>query len=328
MTALPPAISVHIVTHNSAAALPACLEALRRQEFDGYQVRVLDNASTDDTPALLNRAGVEWIASRENTGYAAAHNTLIDQTRSEYVLTLNPDVFLQPGFLGAMKQALDAAPHVGSAAGCLLRVEQSGGDPIAIDSMGVRMRRTRQQILIGSDQPLSARRRDPVPIFGPDGAAAFYRRAMLDDIRAAEGDSRVDVFDAEFFMHKEDVDVCWRAQLRGWSSLYVPDAIAHHIRSFRPGRRERVSAEMRCLGVRNRYLLMLKNDLPRLLMRDLLPILFYDAQIFAYVLLRERSSLAAYRSLWGLRSHMIAKRRWIQANRRASVDDMRKWFSA
>lgn len=320
-----PAISVHIVTHNSAASLPACLEALRRQEFDGYQVRALDNASTDETPDLLTRTGVEWIANRENTGYAAAHNTLIDQTRSEYVLTLNPDVFLQPGFLGAMKRALDTDPAAGSAAGCLLRVEQSGGNPVGIDSMGVRMRRNRQQILIGSDQPLSARRFDPMPIFGPDGAAAFYRRTMLNDIRVPEAG---EVFDADFFMHKEDIDVCWRAQLRGWSSLYVPDAVAHHIRSFRPGRRERVSAEMRRLGVRNRYLPMLKNDVPRLFLRDLPPILFYDAKILAYVLLKERSSLAAYRSLWTLRKRMIAKRRWIQANRRASANDMARWFTS
>lgn len=305
-----PTVAVHIVTYNSAASIEVCLRALLDQRGVGYSVHLLDNASTDATVAIARGMGVEVTVSPVNLGYAAAHNRLLDQTASDYVLTLNPDVRLQPGFLAAMVAAMEAHPQVGSAAGCLLRVERLDAAPQGMDGAGVFMRRSRRQGLIADGLPIAKRPSQVAPIFGPDGAAAFYRRAMLDDIRV-----NGEVFDEDFFMHKEDVDVCWRAQLRGWEALYVPDAVAHHVRGFRPGQRERVSQHMRFLGLRNRYLLMLKNEHQTHFLRDLPFIALYDLGIMAYVLLRERSSLAAYRSAWALRGAMLAKRRVIQAGR-------------
>jgi GT2 family glycosyltransferase len=144
---------------------------------------------------------------------------------------------------------------------------------------------------------------------------------MLEDIRVSD-----EIFDPDFFMHKEDVDVCWRAQLRGWSSVYVPGAVAYHIRHFRPGQRQAVSPHMRFLGVRNRYLLMLKNDIPAHFWCDLPAIAFYDLRILAYLLLRERSSLRAFRSIWQLRQRMRKKRRIIQASRQVDWRQLRRWF--
>ena len=330
-----PTVSVHIVTYNSAASIEVCLRALLDQRGVDYSVYLLDNASTDATVAVARGMGVQVTVSETNLGYAAAHNRLLDQTASDNVLTLNPDVQLQPGFLAAMVAAMEAHPQVGSAAGCLLRVEHLGAAPQGMDSLGwvlsvlaatsqdsgdvpqvmdgagVFMRRSRRQGLIADGLPIAQRPAQITPIFGPDGAAAFYRRAMLDDIRV-----NGEVFDEDFFMHKEDVDVCWRAQLRGWGALYVPDAVAHHVRGFRPGQRERVSQDMRFLGLRNRYLLMLKNEHPAHFLRDLPFIALYDLGILAYVLLRERASLAAYRSAWALRGAMLTKRRVIQAGRK------------
>jgi GT2 family glycosyltransferase len=316
-------VSVHVVTFNSAATIAGCLEAALAQTGAAFQVRVLDNASEDDTRAIVRRMGVELIASERNLGYAAAHNRLIDSSESDYVLTLNPDARLYPGFLATLSAALDAAPEVGSACGKLLRVEAFDGDPVGIDGMGIYMRRSRRQGLLYEGAALDAVPETPFPVFGVDGACAFYRRAMLDDIRV-EGE----VFDADFFMHKEDIDVAWRARLRGWGALCVPTAAAAHVRAFRPGRRERVSAYMRCLGTRNRWLLLLKNEMAAGLRRDLLWIAGYDLAILGYLLLRERASLRAVESAWRLRGRMLAKRRIIQARRRAEWRDLRHWFGA
>ncbi len=316
-----PTTAVHIVTYHSAATIETCLRALLDQRGAEFTVRVLDNASQDTTVEIVRRLGVEVSISETNLGYAAAHNRLIDQTTSDYVLTLNPDVQLQPGFLAAMVAVLNASPQVGSAASCLLRVERLSDAPQVMDGAGVYMRRNRRQGLIGDGLPIRQRPPEVAPIFGPDGAAAFYRRTMLNDIRV-----NGEVFDEDFFMHKEDVDVCWRAQLRGWESHYVPDAVAHHVRGFRPGQRERVSQDMRFLGLRNRYLLMLKNEQILHFLCDLPFIALYDLGILAYVLLRERDSLAAYRSAWALRRRMLAKRRVIQAGRRATWHDIARAF--
>jgi GT2 family glycosyltransferase len=317
-----PRIAVHIVTYNSAAVIGSCLQALQDQDAD-FDVCIVDNASTDGTAERIASAGYRVITNTANLGYAAAHNLALAQSDSEYVLTLNPDVLLQPGYLSAMTQALDSQPTAGSAAGALLRVDHINDAPHAVDGIGLFMRRNRRQGLLlenaaPSEIPVESR-----PIFGPDGAAAFYRRAMLDDI-AVNGE----IFDTDFFMHKEDVDLCWRAQLAGWSSLYVPQARAHHIRTFRPGHREKVDRALRRYAVRNRYLLMLKNEIPALFLRDLPWIVLYDAAILGYLLLREPSSLAALAEAWKLRKSMIEKRHIIHARRKASREDIAVWFAA
>lgn len=318
-----PTVAIHIVTYNSAESIRTCLDSVQAQHYRDFSVQVFDNASTDATVEIVRAADVTIAVNATNLGYAAAHNHLIDSsTESRYVLTLNPDVWLDPGFVGAMVAALDAAPTVGSAAGLLLRTERLGTSPTHIDGAGLYMRRNRRQGLRHEGAAPDSAPRTPESIFGPDGAAAFYRRAMLDDVRC-----RGEVFDSAFFMHKEDIDLCWRAQLRGWGSLFVPTAIAHHVRSFRPGQRGRVSWLMRFYAVRNRYLLLLKNDTPRALWRDVLSIAGYELGIFAYLLLREQASLRAYTAAWALRARMLEKRREVQSRRTVSNDDMHRWFA-
>jgi GT2 family glycosyltransferase len=314
-------LSIHIVTYNSAATLEMCLRAVRKQTYRDFDILVIDNGSSDESAVVAERMGVRVIVNATNVGYAAAHNQAIDSTESDYVLTLNPDVRLEPDFLREMVTALDANPRLGSAAGCLLRVDSLGTAPTHIDGVGLMMTRSRRQRLIGEGWPVEQRPTQPMRIFGPDGAAAFYRRAMLDDIRVMG-----EVFDADFFMHKEDVDVCWRAQLRGWESVYVPGAVAQHIRKFRPGQRQRVSAYMRFLGVRNRYLLMLKNEISAHFWRDVMAILVYEVGILGYVLLRERESLRAYFSVLRLLPRILAKRRVIQGGREVGWRQMAEAF--
>jgi GT2 family glycosyltransferase len=316
-------VSVHIVTYNSAAHIEACLQSLQNQQGVDFSALVVDNASSDDTVARVEKMGVSIIKNTQNAGYSVAHNQAIAQTanQSDYVLTLNPDVWLDPHYLARIVAVLDENPHVGSAAGRLLRVEKLGDTPEWIDSTGLFMSKSRRQLLRNSGDPVAVCRTIQDFVFGPDGAAAVYRRAMLEDI-AIEGE----IFDEDFFMHKEDVDICWRAQLRGWQSVYVPDAIGHHIRGFRPGQRERVSADMRFFGVRNRYLLMMKNDIGAHFWRDFLAIAWYDLKIFGFILLKERASLKAFASAWKMRGRMLKKRRVIQTGRKVTWEALKKWF--
>jgi GT2 family glycosyltransferase len=146
---------------------------------------------------------------------------------------------------------------------------------------------------------------------------------MLEDI-AIMGE----VFDADFFIHKEDIDICWRAQLYNWTALYVPEAVAHHIRAFRPGQRHQVDMEVRFYAVRNRYLLMLKHETWTTFLRDAWAILSYDVAILVYLLLFERPSLGALRAAWVLRRRMREKHRVIQAQGRANRRLVLRWLEA
>jgi GT2 family glycosyltransferase len=312
-------VAVHIVTYNSAATIEQCLQSVEAQTV-AVELCIVDNGSTDDTVACIQQMGYPVLVNIFNRGYSVAHNQALQCTYAPYVLTLNPDVRLEPNFIEHLLAVMEMRSTIGAAAGLLLRTDSLVVDGQIVDSGGLYLTRTMQQRLHYEGVKPDSVPNSVHPIFGPDGAAAFYRRAMLDDI-ALDGE----VFDEDFFVHKEDVDICWRMQWRGWEALHVPDAKAHHIRHFRPGVREPIAAWIRCYALRNRYLLLLKNADWSLLLVNLLPILLYEMAIFAYVLLWERTSLQAYREVFTLRRRMLYKRRQIMQSRHVA-SNLRKWF--
>lgn len=315
-------IVVQIVTHNNEKTISDCLSALLRQRGVRFRVIVIDNASTDATTRILRTHAVHVIANKRNMGYAAGHNQALRLSGAPHIMTLNPDVVLAAGCLSRVVTRLNRlSSFVGSVQIRLLRVQRMGDRSTLVDSAGLVMNAYRRQNLRYTGRTLGAVPEGPAYIFGPDGAAAVYRRAMLADIDLGHG-----VFDEDFFMHKEDVDVCWRAQLRGWTSVFLPDAVGYHIRTFRPGQRSRIDARMRMLALRNRYYLIIKNDLLPLFFRDLPWIALYDFGILLYALLLERASLSAYSDALKHFPDMLAKRRRIQASRRVGLSYMAQWF--
>ena len=107
----------------------------------------------------------------------------------------------------------------------------------------------------------------------------LLRRSMLTDIEIEQ-----EFFDEDFFAGKEDLDISWRAQLLGWKCLYVPTAVGYHVRTFTSkDRRSDISEPLKVNSIRNRYLLMLKNDVDRQLLRHLPYIALYETKIIGYV---------------------------------------------
>lgn len=313
-------VAVQIVTHNSVHFLDPMLTALMSQVGD-WTVQVIDNASSDDTYSFIKKWNIPIYRNSQNLGYAAAHNQALTMSDSKYVLTLNPDVLLQPNFIISMVETLNQYPMVGMATGCLQRVDELGSDPYEIDGNGIYLLRNGRQGLIGEGLKLGKQPNKLAYVFGADGAAAFYRREMLYDIRLES-----DVFDEDYFLHKEDVDICWRAQWRGWQALYVPDAIAHHVRTFRPGKRHNVNERLRYYGLRNRYSVMLKNQDVKHFWVDFLHILVYELQIWIYVFMFERYSLRLPIELAQNRKRWMVKRKRIRQARRIKPAEIRQWF--
>jgi GT2 family glycosyltransferase len=300
-------VTVSIVTYNSEHVIRSCIQQLARQSFKKFELVVVDNASKDKTVSILKKMGVSVIQNKKNIGYAAAHNQIIRSAKGRYILTLNPDVFLDKNFLKEMIMSMDSAPSfIGSAAGLLLRVESAKLHSQIVDSAGLYLRPNRRQGLYfeGKNRKTIFFRQHM--ILGPDGAAAFYRASMLQDISVLG-----EVFDEDFFMHKEDVDLVWRAQLYGWRSLFVPSAVGYHIRTFRSGRRAAVDSSLRYYGVRNRYLLLIKNEQFSELIKHIIPMTFYDVGIFFYILFFEHASFSAYTSTLMLAKKMFQKRKFI-----------------
>jgi GT2 family glycosyltransferase len=309
-------VSVHIVTFNSGLDIGACLESVGRQTFQGLQIRVFDNASSDGTLNQLKRYNIDVRPSPTNTGFAKAHNELIRQTQSEYVLVLNPDTILSPQFLEFLVPAMDVRPDSGSASGKLLRMDNK-----TIDSTGIRMLRSQRHVDRGADEPDLGQYDKPEDIFGPSGAAALYRRSALEDA-AIDGE----YFDEDFFAYREDADLAWRLQLLGWKSIFVPSAVAQHRRRVTPERRSQLPNMINYHSVKNRFLLRINNISGSLYRRDFWRITARDAMVVGYVILREWTSAPALGYVVRHFPRLLRKRRRIQQKVRVGPDALDEWF--
>jgi GT2 family glycosyltransferase len=320
---MPLSVTVGVVTWNSGSDIEACVASVRAQTHAPLTLRIADNASADDTRARIERLTTpdERQYFAQNRGFSAAHNALIASTTTDFYLALNPDVVMTPEFIARLLDAMASDPRAGSATGKLLRFSASANGHDIIDSTGIVMLPSQRHLDRGADREDAGQYARAEHVFGASGAAALYRRAMLDDTRVGD-----EFFDEDFFAYREDADLAWRAQLLGWSCLYVPEAIARHGRRVTPERRDALPAAINYYSVRNRFLLRMKNQTAGHAIRFLVPALARDLQVIGYVLLRERRSIGALREAMGLWPRMWAKRRAIMAKRRRSTREMIAWF--
>ena len=317
-------VSVLITTYNSGKFLSNCLDSVFRQTYQPLEVVIVDNASDDNTRTILQKMeGIRIIYNARNLGFAAAQNQAARAAAGQWLLSLNPDVILSPNFISQLvaKGELDA--NVGTVCGKLLRWDPNREQPLTniIDSTGIYFRPDLRHLDRGADQPDSGQYERDEYVVGATGAAALYRRAMLDDI-AVEGE----YFDEQSFAYREDADLAWRAQLRGWQCVYTPQAIAWHVRRVTPERRKQLPHEINWHSIKNRFLMRAKNIAGPLYARCFLPTSFRDAQVIAYCLLADRKLASALTAVWKLRGDLRRKRRIIQSQRRVSDRQLHRWF--
>ena len=318
-----PLVSVVVVTYNSEKDISRCLESVASQSYDPLEVLVIDNDSGDGTEDIVRRyaAGVRFVKNAQNVGFAAAHNQGIRQTRGEFYLALNPDVELDSRFIEEQVRVMGLDPQVGSVSGKLFRFARDGEGRPMIDSTGIYMTPSIRHLDRGAGRPDQGQYETLQYVFGASGAAALYRRQMLDAV-SIEGEC----FDEDFFAYREDADLAWRAQLLGWKVLYAPGAIARHERRVLPERRSNLPSVVNMHSVKNRFLLRIKNQTLLELFALFLPTLWRDLQVVGYVLLLERSSLPGLTFLVRNWSRVLAKRTWIQSRRKVTQAYMLGWF--
>ncbi|HWS70547.1 MAG TPA: glycosyltransferase family 2 protein, partial [Thermoanaerobaculia bacterium] len=225
-------VSVVLVTWNSAPFLRRCLAGLRQQTHRHLELIAVDNASSDDSVALIR---AEWPEARQivndtNRGFTGAVNQGVAAARGEFVLLLNPDAFLEPDYVERIVTALEATgASFGAATGRLMKAIGPEITPTdVIDSKGIRMTRTGRHLDIGQglkdgedDRGLKFLESGNLhEVFGVSGAAALYRASFLRDV-AIDGQ----VLDEDFHTYREDADLAWRGRVLGWRALYVPDAV-------------------------------------------------------------------------------------------------------
>jgi GT2 family glycosyltransferase len=327
-----PFVSVVIVNWNQGHLLPDCLDALLAQDHTRMDVTVIDNGSRDGSPQWITTRypEVNLMAFPENRGFCSAVNWGVRHTTGDYVLSLNPDVVARNGFVLELARAVTEDASVGMAAPKLLQA----GNPGALDSTGLLLNRCRRPYDRGQGEPDEGQydgAAGPTParsfVFGACGAAAMYRRAMLDDV-APDGE----YLDEDFFAYCDDADLAWRAQLRGWQCAYAPMAVATHGRGWGDTLRKRGHAAKDSRGprmaLRNRYLMAVKNDALKYLLVDLPVILAAEVPRLAYAAVTRPGVLLGLVDLIKALPSALRKRRRIRSRRTVGDARIRRWFVA
>jgi GT2 family glycosyltransferase len=211
-----PAVSIVVVTFNQVGHTYACLEALLAHADVPYELVVVDNASSDATPRLLERLPHVTVHRNDaNVGFGKACNQGAQAARGEFLLLLNNDARIAPGCLSALVDAARADPRCGAVGGKLVWPDgrlQEAGAIVWQDGTAVGYGR-------GSDPtaPEFSYRRE---VDYCSGALLLVRRELFAELGG---------FDDRFApAYYEDADLCLEIRRRGHRVLYEPRARALH----------------------------------------------------------------------------------------------------
>lgn len=306
-------ISVIVVTFNSSSDIGRAIDSVLAQKLTDPEIIVVDNGSCDSTIEVLrnNYPQIRLICNGRNLGAAAARNQAIQQTSGEWILMLDSDAYLKEDFLRSFQRFIEnlkSKSRVG-----IITTKILYPDNRTIYGIGDRLTFLRRFYEIGHHCPDRGQFDSSLVTFGGCSAAAFYRRDMLSEIK----DGPSGYFDEDFFYMAEDVDLAWRARKKGWEACVCQNCIAYHAGN---GSKTSIS-QKKYYSIRNRFLLMFKNETLFYLIAFCLPLLMYEIVRLIYLTLKGEGRVyrSAVRSAFVLIKKQIKERCGVMKKRIALV---------
>lgn len=321
--------SVIIVNFNGRKYLKKCLESLKRQTYSEMEVILVDNASSDGSLRYVkeNFPWVKVVENQRNVGFAEGCNIGAKHANGEYLVFLNYDTEVDSKWLEALIEAAESSPKVAICGSKILDmqyrniIQEVGG---LCDVYGFSLSR-------GWGEPDIGQYQGVIQTFYVSGASLLIKKKIAD---------KIGLFDSKYFFNQEDVDLCWRAHLAGYTVVVNPLSVVYHkgggAASGAPGdniykeKGEYVTSVWRRYHAEKNILrTLLKNwSLPSLL--KVLPIFFflYFSEIFLYVVTRRSNAALAYLKalLWNIRNikDTWRKRYEVQMLRKVSDREIRQ----
>ena len=322
-------VSVIIVNWNGRKHLETCLSAVAAQQGITFETILVDNGSTDGSVEFV-RDRFPWVrlvTLVENQGFAGGNNVGVREARGEYVALLNNDTAAEPTWLRALKDGVDRSGGFAVATSCIVYMD----DPTRIDSAGDGLLRWGGPFKHHHGAPVQVAR-ESREVFAACGCACLMPRQVFDELGG---------FDEDFFVSNEDVDLSYRARLRGYRVRYVADAVVRHRGSATLGH---VSAFSVFHAQRNLEWMYVKNTPAAILLRTLPGHVIYNLAAAVYFaragrlgtfvkakaaalaglpgVLRKRSQIqrgarASWKAVWPL-----LERRWLALKRREKAFEL------
>ena len=220
-----PLVSIIIVTWNGRELLEKCLPSVVATEYPNVEIILADNASSDGSAEWVkeNYPQVTVVRHPANWAFCRGNNEALPHANGKYVVLLNNDVEVSPGWLGPLVDVLEANPRVGAVQPKILQFENrslfeyAGGSGGFMDDYGYPFTRGRVFFTMEADM---GQYDDAREIFWATGAAIMLRRDALEEAGGLE---------EYFYMHMEEIDLCWRLQRQGYSVRIEPKSQVYHL---------------------------------------------------------------------------------------------------
>jgi GT2 family glycosyltransferase/SAM-dependent methyltransferase len=312
--AVEPLVSIVIPHQAGREILLACLASLARDDaYPNTEIWIVDNGSSDGSVEAARQRfpGIQVLRFEQNLGYAAGCNRGIQASRGAYVVLLNDDTEVEPGWLRELVAAAECDATLGACQPKIrslrdrARFEYSGAAGGLLDLYAYPFSRGRLMSHVEEDR---GQYDDPIEVFWASGVCMLIRRAALVESGG---------FDEVMFSYMEEIDLCWRLHLMGWRVGYVPTAVVHHIGGYSLD--QRVLKRM-YLNHRNSMIMLIKNYSARSLCWALPVKIGLELFILTGALLRNpRRSRAVVLAFGWLALHLptvMRLRREVQARRR------------
>lgn len=304
-----PKVVVLIVAYNSRGDLEECLSSVLASDDGpiGKQVVVVDNASEDDSAALVQKRfpQVDLVRSESNRGFAGGNNLGWEHVKTHhgdasYLALLNADTIVESGWLVEIVDFLESHPKVGSVQPKIRLHPHTE----RINTAGNRSHFLGFGFVTAFDQVDEGQCDQARSIDFASGAALMVRTGLLE---------RFGLFDEEMFLYLEDADLSWKLRAMGYDTMYVPGSVVYHKHNPNKALQHYFHLEL------NRWRLLFGYYRWRtlFLIGPCLDLMELGTLLFALRHGFLRQKLRSYGALFHreVRDQLFEKRRWIQAQR-------------
>lgn len=204
--------------------LKDCFDSLQETTYANHELVLLDNNSTDESVEFIrkNYPGTRILQTGFNGGYSLAYNIAFEACNGRYLVMLNNDVRVHPGWLEPQVKEMESDEKIAAVQPKLISMhdtslfEYAGACGGFLDIYGYPFARGRVFFTVESD---TAQYNDTADIFWATGAAMLVRLSALKECGN---------LDKDFVHHMEEIDLCWRMNLAGFKLKVVPEAVVEH----------------------------------------------------------------------------------------------------